>query len=84
MKNASVTKKISHIIQGDLPIGVPKPLKDEYTAKSVRRGAVSCRNYCSDVCGRTGHHLMNNAESYVDERNASRASVTLLLALSMR
>jgi hypothetical protein len=27
----------------------------------------------ADVCGRTGHHLMNNAESYVDERNAFRA-----------
>jgi hypothetical protein len=67
MTNTSVTKKISLIIQGALPIGIPKPLKDEYTAKSVRRGAVSellmhpGLNGIPDVCGRTGHHLMNNA-----------------------
>jgi hypothetical protein len=41
MTNTSVTKKISLIIQGAWPIGIPKPLKDEYTAKSVHRGVVS-------------------------------------------
>lgn len=79
MKNASVTKKISSILQGALPFGIPEALKNDYTAKSTRRGAVSellmhpGLNGMPDVCARTGHHLMNNSESYVDERNAFRA-----------
>ena len=78
LKNSSVTKKVSNMIQGVLPPEVPAQLKADYTAKSARIGAASelmmdpTLNGLGDICGRTGHSTGTSVEFYQDLRNVVR------------
>ena len=78
IKNNSVTKKLTNIIQAHLPDGVPEQLNSQYTAKSLRIAAVSVLmfhhglNGLGDICGRTGHSTGTNLDSYGDDRNPLR------------
>ncbi len=78
LRNEYVTRKITKIIRSVLPTLCPKQLKDELSAKSLRKGSVSTlmlhkdMNGLGDIVARTGHSTKSNLDSYADKRNVVR------------
>jgi hypothetical protein len=86
IQNAAVSRKLTDCIQKYIPQGVSNDVRNSFSAKSMRKGAinymaghVSCKFYESHVC--SGHSLGTSQENYID-RKALVLSVTAGKAIS--
>ena len=74
VKNEHVSQKITNIIRNILPANCPEKLKNEFCARSLRKGPVTQMLIdpdlgIGDICGRSGHSTGTNLDSYSDKRN---------------
>lgn len=72
LADSGVSKKVTTIIRENLKMGCPKPIKDSFSAKSIRKGAITelslHRNMDTlDVCGRSGHSTGTTLDTYMDK-----------------
>jgi hypothetical protein len=71
IKDASVAKKLTQTIRDNLPIGVPQPIKDSITVKSLRKASITTLAAHSEIslfdsAGRSGHSTGTVQDSYID------------------
>jgi len=74
ISNDRVTTEVGKVIKKSLPNNIPTEIKNQFSAKSTRKGAVSTmavHPQCGifETCARTGHKTGTNIDYYNDKNN---------------
>ena len=71
ISDAAVARKLTLTIRENLPNGVPQPIKDSITVKSLRKATITTLAAHADIsifdsAGRSGHSTGTTQDSYID------------------
>lgn len=80
ISNDRVTGEVSKVIKKALPNNMPSEIKNQYSAKATRKGAVSTmavHPQCGifETCARTGHKTGTNIDYYNDKNSVERTLI---------
>lgn len=77
LNDSSVSRKLTDVIRGFLPADYHVEIKNGYSVKSLRKGAVTQMAMhpvlnAMDMCSRSGHNTGTTLDSYLDNNNIAQ------------